>query len=263
MRVDPPRMIMALLLATSCGGSSARPDAAMPPPGSDGAVSDGAPSDGAVIDGTVIDGPPHIPGNPGLGGHALHFYAQPGTEGAVAHDSDTSISTPPVTTQRSGSTIVVTVGRGKNNLFALPTDNQGNAPYQQIDSMHPYTGTYPDSGTALYAFPSAAGGDGFRVSNSTDAGDEITLAAVEVVDSTRIAAYSWKYDTCPNPTDTATPDAALATLVVRVEVCDRRLSLDALDAALRDADLLGRLDQASPCAAEHLDFVSSDHVDHS
>jgi len=207
MRVNLANAFLGLLFAAGCGSSTAKPDAAsMVPPGTDGAV-----TDGPVVDGPVIDSPPHIPGNPSLGAHALHFYAQPGTEGAVAHDSDTSISIPAITTQRAGSTIVVSVGRGKNNLFALPTDNKGNAPYQLIDTVHPYTGTYPDSGTALYTFPSAKGGDGFQVSNSTDAADEITLAVVEVFDSTRIAAHSWKYAKCRDQSDTSTCDETVTS----------------------------------------------------
>jgi hypothetical protein len=204
MKVDMRRAMFGLVLATGCGSSSAGPDAAGP-----------ARDSSSNVDGALIDAPPHIPGNPSLGGHGLHFYAQPGTEGAVAHDSDTLISTPAFDTQPSGSTIVVSVGRGKNNLFAPPTDNQGNSPYQQVEAMHPYTGTYPDSGTALYAFASAAGGDGFRVSNTTDAADEITLAAVEVVDSSRIAAHAWKYVACSDTSNQATcPDTTTSDSVM-------------------------------------------------
>ena len=53
------------------------------------------------------------------------------------------------------------------------------------------------------------------------------------------------------------------TLEAMTDGCLDRFSDDALNAALRDADQLGGLDQAVPRSAQHLDFVSSDHVDHS
>jgi hypothetical protein len=140
---------------------------------------------GTGPDAPVFDAPdvPGNPGDPGLGGHGLHYYRLNATQAA-------SIATPPVTTQPRGSTIIVSVGRGNNTLFALPTDSNGNAPYQQLGTMHAYT-KWQTSGTALYGFPAATGGPGFQVSTTTRDGDEVTVAAVEVVDATRIQDFQW------------------------------------------------------------------------
>jgi len=131
--------------------------------------------------GTSDDLPGHTPGMPGLGAHALRYYG-------LSTSQATSIKTP-MATQPSGSTIVVSVGRGKLDLFALPTDNKGNA-YQQVDVNHNYT-HYNTSGTALYTLTSANGGRDFAVSASTADEDEITLAAVEVIEGTQIQDYAW------------------------------------------------------------------------
>jgi hypothetical protein len=99
-----------------------------------------------------------------------------------------------------GSTIIVGVGRGNNTLFTppsgLPTDNKGNGTYQQQGQMQPYVHPNDLSGTALYAFTSAKGGPGFAVSTTTGKAtngnsDEVTIAAVEVIDGTRIQAVAW------------------------------------------------------------------------
>jgi hypothetical protein len=150
---------------------------------------------------------------PGLGAHAMSFFhlgaVDPGT---------TSITTPAMATRSSGSTIVVSVGRGDNTLFALPTDNRGNAPYQQQGQMHPYIPLFPESGTALYGFPSANGGPGFTVSTTTGQNnrgqtDEITLAAVEVTDGTRIQDFQWIELTSPPLTSRSVTTTGPATLI--------------------------------------------------
>jgi hypothetical protein len=124
----------------------------------------------------------NIPGQPGLGAHALSFYR-------YDVNSPTSIATPPLATQATGSTMIVGVARGNRYIFELPTDNKGNAP-DQLGMAQKYT-RYVDSGTALYAFPNFAGGDGHVVRTSTRAEDEITLAAVEVINGTRIQQFEW------------------------------------------------------------------------
>jgi len=74
--------------------------------------------------------------------------------------------------------MVVCIGRGDISAFTqVPTDNKGNTPYVQLDSTHAYDPLYPDSGTALYAFASVAGGTGHVVAVSTVARDEVTLDA--------------------------------------------------------------------------------------
>ncbi len=120
---------------------------------------------------------------PSVGAHALVFQRQ------SAPDGKPVISTPGLATQ-TGSTILVSVGRGVFSSFALPTDNKGNAPYRQLGEAHTYT-RYPNSGTALYAFESAAGGSDHVVSATTPASDEITLSAVEVR-GTRVVDHQWR-----------------------------------------------------------------------
>lgn len=127
------------------------------------------------------DLPGHVPGSPGLGAHGLAFHRV----GANA----ATIATPPLATAASGSTLIVSVGRGQQGAHALPTDNKGNTP-EQLGDAHPYT-LWPDSGTALYAFPAMAGGAGHVVTTATPPSDEITLVAVEVLEGTRVQAAEW------------------------------------------------------------------------
>lgn len=202
MIVKPPHALLGALLVAACGASPAKPDA---PTGAD----DAGPGDGAPG-----DVPGHIPGMPGLGGWGLSFYKLDHTP------LQATLSTPPVTTQ-SGSTIVVSVGRGDNTLLSIPTDNKGNTPYRQIDTMHAYS-QYQNSGTALYAFPAAAGGAGFRV--TTNAGkavagpiagraDEVTMAAVEILEGSRIQDFSWVEDRTPPNTSGSVTTTGPATLI--------------------------------------------------
>lgn len=144
------------------------------------------------------------------GAHALTYYKL-GANPAIA------ISTPPITTQDSGSTIVVSVGRGNASLFALPTDNKGNTPYVQQGSVHNYT-LYPDSGTALYTFKPAKGGANFQVTTSTGKfstgqSDEITIAMVEVASSGKVQDVQWSEVRAPPLTSKAVTTDGPATLV--------------------------------------------------
>lgn len=122
------------------------------------------------------------PGQPGVGGHGLAYYG-------LETNFETSISTPAFTTQASGSTLVVSVGRGKVSATAVPTDNKSNT-YQQLGATHTYT-RYTTSGTAVYAVPGAAGGAGTAVTVSNAAQDEITIAAVEVTGATHVQDQQW------------------------------------------------------------------------
>ena len=122
-------------------------------------------------------------GLPQIGAHGLSYYR-------YAENNLVTIGTPAMDTQAAGSTIVVSAGRGDFSAFALPTDNKGNSPYKQLGQAHTYT-KWPTSGTALYAFEDAVGGPGHVVSNSTPAGDEITLTAVEVKGGTHIQDFQW------------------------------------------------------------------------
>lgn len=126
----------------------------------------------------------NLPGEPGVGAHGLSYHRQNA-------NSPATISTPPLTTQATGGTMIVSVGRGKLSEFALPTDNVGNAPYQQLDTAHPYS-RYSSSGTAVYAFPSLVGGADHKVTTTTSSDDELTLAAVEVINATHVEAVAWR-----------------------------------------------------------------------
>jgi hypothetical protein len=200
-------MACGLLLAVGCGKPAAVPDASggtggTPddgPAGSDDAnagandarmldarMLDARMLDARMLDAPLLDTPGHTGGAPSLGAHAMNFYHLPDS----GNTNPSSITTPTMATQ-TGSMIVVAVGRGLISRFVPPVDNKGNAPYQQIGDIHNYVPLYPNSGTGVYAFPSANGGPDFAVSTSTDPADEITLAAIEVVQGTRIQAFEW------------------------------------------------------------------------
>lgn len=169
MRFAFPAVALSALLAVACSKQGAGPD--------------------APVGDSSIDAPdvPGNPGDPGLGAHALRFYHLPGP----SHPA--TISTPPLATQASDSTIIVSVGRGELAAFsqaaAIPTDNMGNSPYLQVDVTRKYT-NWP-SGTALYQFPSARGGANHVITTFTPESDEITMAVVEVVSGSRIQDYKW------------------------------------------------------------------------
>jgi hypothetical protein len=131
--------------------------------------------------------------NPTVGGHALTNYN-------LGQNGSLSISTRALNTEASGSTMLVCIGRGDISGFTqVPADNKGNAPYVQLGSTHAYVPLYPNSGTALYAFPMAAGGPGHSVSARTIAGDEVTLDVVEIKNGGVIQDYQWNEVLQGNP----------------------------------------------------------------
>src|SRR5262249_28306396 len=94
------------------------------------------------------------PASPSRGAHPLAlvpFNSPAGT-----------LSTSPITTQASGSTVLAWVGRGNISFFTaanVPTDNHGNTSVQ-LGATHDYAPNFPNSGFALYDFQSLAGGNG-------------------------------------------------------------------------------------------------------
>jgi hypothetical protein len=209
-----PRRDLAKLSARTAGSivlcALAVVGCAKPMATGDGAKTDGAKTDGAKTRGAPTELPGHTPGMPGLGAHAMSFYH-------LGASTATSIATPAMATQPLGSTIVVGVGRGYNPLFALPSDTRSNTPYQQIDTVHPYT-SWPDSGTAVYAFTSASGGSDFRVITTTGKNqqgqfDEVTLAAVEVIEGSRINDQQWNEALAPPLTSGSVTTTGPATLI--------------------------------------------------
>lgn len=90
-----------------------------------------------------------------VGAHSLAFQRIDGGRAVVATD--------PMATRKTGTTIIVGVGRGDFQAFQQqPTDNMGNEPYGLVGVPRTYT-NWPSSGTALYAFAGARGGEGHMV----------------------------------------------------------------------------------------------------
>jgi hypothetical protein len=135
-------------------------------------------------DSSLPDGPTHTPGEPGAGAHSLSFYR------LHAESSQPTIRTREMATAPAGSTIIVSVGRGTLGAHVQPSDNKGNPPYPQLGQSHSYS-RWPSSGTALYASTAMIGGDGHVVSVARPSADEVTLAAVEVLEGTRVQAFEW------------------------------------------------------------------------
>ncbi len=111
--------------------------------------------------------------------------------------------------------MLVCIGRGNISAFTnVPTDNKTNAPYVQLGTTHGYVPQYPDSGTALYAFPVAAGGSGHIVTATTVAFDEVTVDAVEIKNAGVIEDFKWNEVLQGNPlTSLSVTTTGPATLV--------------------------------------------------
>jgi hypothetical protein len=118
--------------------------------------------------------------------------------------SATTIVTPAVNTQGSGSSILACIGRGVNADHVLPTDNKGNT-YSQIGTSHTYSG-FPTSGTALYVKAGAIGGTGHTVTFTKQGFDEATVLMVECPGYTKVVANNWNEDatTATNTSNTVT-----------------------------------------------------------
>ena len=176
-------------LVAGCSAPS-HPDVIVPPM-PDGPV--GAGGDGGLDAGTpdsCTPGPGQTAGTPGLGAHTLAFYG-------VGDDTNLApLFSPAMTTQPSGSTIVLGIGRGNKALFATaPVDNKNNIAYPRCGAAQQYP-LSTDSATAVYALPAAKGGAGFQVKalNGMSTGgntDEITMFTVEVAASVRVADVEW------------------------------------------------------------------------
>jgi hypothetical protein len=152
----------------------------------DAMSADGSPSlDGdsaAPLPDATIDAPGPTPA---LGAHALAYYR--------LEVRPSPLSTAPIATTGGGkSTIVASVGRGDIGAFAtmLPFDNKNAGAYPQLGTAHAYS-LWPTSGTALYGITASAGGPGHVVSVATPSGDELTLAAVEIVNGGAIHDFKW------------------------------------------------------------------------
>lgn len=140
---------------------------------------------------------------PRLGAHALSYHLQGPDQAPITTTMDTT----------AGSTILVCAARGNLWEHALPTDNMGNSPYVQLGTAHAYT-NWPSSGTALYAFPAAQGGAGHVVTLAKPSPtDEVTMAAVEVLDGGVIQDVQWNEVLAAPLTSLSVTTTGPATLV--------------------------------------------------
>ncbi len=143
--------------------------------------------------------------DPATGVHALAYYEYD------ANDR-TSITTPPMATQSSGSTILVGVGRGDHSAHATPSDNKGNT-YVPLGTSHTYT-NWVDSGTALYASQGTlSGGSAHQVTVATAAYDETTVAVVEIKNGGSIEDHKWNEDLANPATSLGVTTSGPAVLV--------------------------------------------------
>ena len=143
---------------------------------------------------------------PTVGAHTLAFFPC---------NSSGGLTTSPIATQTSGSTILAWVGRGNTNGFTgtVPFDNKTNT-YDLLGAIHDYSPLYPGSGEALYTVLSAAGGSAFRVTAPILAGsDEITLAVVEVMNAGVIQDAQFNKVLSPPHTSLNVTTSGAATLI--------------------------------------------------
>lgn len=89
----------------------------------------------------------------------------------------TTVVTDPITTQASGSSLVVGVARASATT-AAPTDNKGST-LGQLGTAHPYT-DWPTWGTSLWSDAVITGGSGHTVTAERPSADEATVFVVEV-----------------------------------------------------------------------------------
>jgi hypothetical protein len=176
-------------------------DAATDAPAADSRASDAA-TDSKAPD-VAVDAAPAKP--PSLGAHTLAFYRY--------HANDlASITTSAMAAQAMGSTMIVGVGRGDIGAFALPTNNKSSTPFAQLGTTHKYT-KWMTSGTATYALGPATLGPGLTISATTAPMDEITLAAIEVRDSSKVQAFEWNEVTSGPLTSKSVTTTGPATLI--------------------------------------------------
>lgn len=112
---------------------------------------------------------------PTVGAHALSHFPHPSGHEPL-------LSTTPMLTEASGSTMLVWVGRqGLSRLSPenIPTDNFGNA-YGMLGPVQSYAPKWPNAGEVLYGASSIVGGAEHVVSTPMPVWEEVTMAVVEV-----------------------------------------------------------------------------------
>lgn len=117
-----------------------------------------------------------------LGAHAIAWYPC---------NSNGTLTTAPITTQTSNSTLLAWVARGVIGDFtAVPTDNKGNV-FNMIGTVHDYSPYWPTSGEAMYQVTSANGGANHIFSTQLPSSDEVTMGVVEIKNGGVIADAQW------------------------------------------------------------------------
>jgi hypothetical protein len=117
------------------------------------------------------------------------------------------LSTSPITTQSSGSTILVWVARQFIADFSvLPTDNKGNT-YSLIGSVHDYSPLWPGSAEAMYQVLFANGGSNHIFTAGLPQNQEATIAAVEIKNGGSVVEAQW------NKVLTGSPNTSLNVTV--------------------------------------------------
>jgi hypothetical protein len=145
--------------------------------------------------------------SPTLGAHTMVFVPFDSPPGAL--------STNPITTQASGSTVLAWLGRGRISTFTsatVPTDNRGNTSIQ-LGSTHDYAPVWPSSGMAVYSFPSFAGGSGDVFTAPMPLLDEVTLMVVEIKNGGLIQDSQWNKVVNAPQTSLSVTTTGPATLV--------------------------------------------------
>jgi hypothetical protein len=143
---------------------------------------------------------------PTLGGHTIASVPYGSPPGALATDS--------IDTQASGSTVLAWVGRGKSTFSpaVVPTDSKGNTA-AQFDATHDYSPVWPNSGMAVYSFPSFAGGSGDVFTVPMPVFDEVTFMVVEIKNGGLIQDSKWNKVVNPPQTSLSVTTTGPATLV--------------------------------------------------
>ncbi len=160
--------------------------------------------------------PAPAPAAPALGAHTLAFNL----DGV----SSPSLSTSPIATRPTGSTLLVCVGRG---LLAAstPTDNAGNT-FVPLGVPHTYT-LWPSSGTALYGCVQAQGREGHVVSaEKPKLTDETTLSVVEIASGGVVRDVQWREVLSGQPLTSASVSTTGAALLVAWWWGDAGVDLD-------------------------------------
>jgi hypothetical protein len=119
----------------------------------------------------------------------------------------------PVTTQQSGSVLLVSLARGSwASAPNTPTDNHTNT-FTTLGGIHYYI-DYPGSATGLYHAIGAFGGANHVFSMLWNNSDETTLSAVEVKGATTIEDSSWVEQPAANTISSANVHTNGAAMLV-------------------------------------------------